>query len=63
MEAEDRYQNAKAMRLAFNGTPEQFETLRPLARRSDGTIDEEYDEDGLAEELASLGFVEVPRDD
>lgn len=61
MEAEDRFAMASAVRVAVWGKPEEFRKLQPGAR-SHGGADDEYDETGLAEELAMLGFVEVPAD-
>jgi hypothetical protein len=65
VEAEDRFAMATAVRVAVWGKPEDMRSLRPVPRRADGSPDTdiEYDEDGLAEELASLGFIEVPRDE
>lgn len=63
MEAEDRFAMASAVRIAVWGKPEDMQSLRPVSRRADGTLDVEYDEEGLADELASLGFIEVPRDE
>lgn len=52
---------ASAVRVAVWGKPEEFRKLQPGAR-SYGGADDEYDETGLADELALLGFVEVPAD-
>ena len=49
-----------AVRIAVWGKPEDIRALRPGARSASGKI--EYDETGLAEELASFGFIEVPAD-
>lgn len=51
---------ASAVRIAVWGKPEDMRALRPGARAN--TRDIQYDETGLAEELASLGFIEVPAD-
>lgn len=50
---------ATTVRIAVWGKPDDMRALRPGAR-STGPI--EYDETGLAEELASFGFIEVPAD-
>lgn len=42
--------------------PDAVNALRPQPRRGDQRIiDDDYDETGLAEDLAALGFYEVPR--
>lgn len=63
VEAERLYASAITVRTAVWGKPEDLNALRPRrARRGDTTsADDDYDEDGLAEELAALGFYEVPR--
>ncbi len=53
--AQDRYLAALGTRLAVNGTPQQFETLKPR-QTARGWADDDYDETGLAEDLAGLGF-------
>jgi len=60
VEAEDRFAMACAMRIAFRGSEADMRALRPGARSNSPDI--EYDETGLAEELASFGFIEVPAD-
>jgi hypothetical protein len=60
VEAEDRFAMVSAVRIAVWGKPEDIRALRPGARSASGKI--EYDETGLAEELASFGFIEVPAD-
>ena len=60
MEAEDRYHAAQVLRVTIWGTPAEFKAMEPRGPRPDSTTD--YDETGLAEELASLGFIEVPPD-
>lgn len=53
---------AQTVRIAVWGKPEDMNTLRPQRRRDAEPITEDdYDETGLAEEMASFGFVEVPR--
>lgn len=58
VEQERRYADAIATRIAYWGDDKAMNSLRPQRRVPDD--DDEYDETGLAEELASFGFVEVP---
>lgn len=51
------------MRLAVWGKPDDIAALRRGRPGAAPLTDDDYDEDGLAEQLAALGFYEVPRDD
>ena len=63
IEAEARYTQAQTIRIAVWGSPDDVRALEPR-RRSQGVqpLDDDFDETGLAEELASFGFIEVPRE-
>ena len=63
--AEQRFMQAQIIRVAVWGKPDDIAALRPLRHlaRNGPTDAIEYDEDGLADELALLGFIEVPRDE
>ena len=60
---------AVAVRAAVWGKPADLDALRPSRRGGTvppGVYDpeaDEFDEEGLADQLASFGFVEVPADD
>lgn len=51
---------ASAVRIAIWGKPEDMRALQPGGRRP--LTEDDFDETGLAEELASFGFIEVPAD-
>lgn len=64
----DRYAAAQAIRIAVWGKPDDMNRLRPSQprrgpREAHNPDDDEFDETGLAEELASFGLIEVPRDE
>lgn len=49
-----------AVRVAVWGKPEDLDRLRPRPNRHGAPpTEDDYDETGLAEELASFGFYEV----
>lgn len=60
-EAEQRYDLALTVRAAMAEKPDAVNALRPRPRHhQDDPTDDDFDETGLAEELASLGFYEGP---
>ena len=59
----ERYALAQTVRIAVWGGEKDMAALRPSGARKSQITDADYDETGLAEELASLGYIEVPRDE